>query len=94
MLKTNSYFDGKVQSIGFDNAEGRSTVGVMEPGEYTFGTNTVEYMTVISGEMKVLLPGETEWKVFGKGETFIVGKDLSFSLVLEAQSAYHCLYKD
>jgi len=59
MLTTNSYFEGKVMSIGLDNKEGHSTVGVMEAGDYTFGTSTVEYMTVVSGAMKVLLPGET-----------------------------------
>lgn len=94
MLSTNSYFEGKVMSIAFSNAEGRSTVGVMEAGEYTFGTSTVEYMTVVSGAMKVLLPGETEWKVYAKGQTFIVGKDQKFSLVLNEQSAYHCRYED
>ncbi len=93
MLTTNSYFEGKVMSIGLDNKEGHSTVGVMEAGDYTFGTSTVEYMTVVSGAMKVLLPGETEWKTFTKGETFIVAKDQKFSLVLEEQSAYLCRYE-
>jgi uncharacterized protein YaiE (UPF0345 family) len=93
MLTTNSYFEGNVMSIGLNNAEGRSTVGVMEAGEYTFGTSTVEYMTVVSGAMKVLLPGETEWKTYGKGETFIVAKDQKFSLVLDEQSAYLCRYE-
>jgi uncharacterized protein YaiE (UPF0345 family) len=92
MLKTNSYFDGKVMSIALENAEGKSTVGVMEAGEYTFGTSTVEYMTVISGAMNVLLPGESEWRIYTKGETFVVAKDAKFQLQLAEQSAYHCLY--
>ena len=36
MLKVNEYFDGKVKSIGFANAGGNATVGVMAPGEYQF----------------------------------------------------------
>lgn len=93
MLQVNEYFDGKVKSIGLENVEGKSTIGVMEPGDYEFGTATVEYMTVTSGIMNVLLPGETEWKSFGKGETFIVDKDVKFKVKMDAQVAYICLYK-
>jgi uncharacterized protein YaiE (UPF0345 family) len=50
MFKTNQYFDGKVVSIGLDSAEGTATVGVMQAGEYEFGTSSLEIMTVISGE--------------------------------------------
>lgn len=93
MLQVNEYFDGKVKSIGLENKEGKSTIGVMEAGEYEFGTATVEYMTVSSGVMNVLLPGETEWKSFGKGETFIVEKDKKFKVKFDTQVAYICLYK-
>jgi len=50
-------------------------------------------MTVTSGIMNVLLPGETEWKSFGKGETFIVDKDVKFKVKMDTQVAYICLYK-
>ncbi len=93
MLKNNEYFDGKVKSIGFENAEGIATVGVMEAGEYEFGTSTDEYMTVSSGSMDVLLPGETEWKTFAKGDEFFVGKDKSFKVKSNAAAAYLCVYK-
>ncbi len=59
MLNVSEYFDGKVKSIGFDSAStGRASVGVMAEGEYTFGTAQPEEMTVVSGSMKVLLPGK------------------------------------
>lgn len=93
MLEVNEYFGGSVKSIALDNAEGKSTVGVMEAGEYEFGTTTIEYMTVVSGSMNVLLPDTKEWKVFEKGQTFVVEKDKKFKLNLTEQSAYHCLYK-
>jgi len=92
MLTVNSYFDDKVRSIGLDNSEGHSTVGVMEPGEYEFGTSTVEYMTVISGLLTVLLPGETQWKDVAKGQTFIVPAHQKFQLKVPQQTAYHCRY--
>ena len=60
MFKTNEYFDGKVKSIALDSTEGTATIGVMAAGEYEFGTTTIEIMTVISGELSVMLPGETE----------------------------------
>ena len=93
MLKNNEYFDGKVKSIGFENEEGIATVGVMEAGEYEFGTSTDEYMTVTSGSMDVLLPGEKDWQTFTYGKEFFVGKDKSFKVRSKAAAAYICVYK-
>lgn len=92
-FKVNEYFDGKVKSIAFSNSEGTATIGVMAPGEYEFGTSTVEYMTVISGKLKVMLPGRSDWENFLPGQTFIVEKDKKFKLIVEEDSAYKCLYK-
>lgn len=93
MFKVNEYFKGKVMSMAFENGEGRATVGIMAPGEYEFGTSTVEYMTIISGEMTVLLPGQTEWVTYKPFETFVVDKNSSFKLLVKADCAYKCLYK-
>ncbi|MGE5424050.1 MAG: pyrimidine/purine nucleoside phosphorylase [Syntrophothermus sp.] len=93
MLKTNEYFDGKVKSIAFHNHKGPSTIGVMEPGDYEFGTSTIEYMTVVSGTMQVLLPDEDEWSEYGPGETFIVGKNKKFKLKVPEDCAYLCEYR-
>jgi purine/pyrimidine-nucleoside phosphorylase len=93
MFKTNAYFDGRVMSMAYENQEGRATIGIMAPGEYTFGTSSTEYMTVVSGEMTVKLPGETEWKTYQPFETFVVEKDTEFQLVIKADCAYKCIYK-
>jgi uncharacterized protein YaiE (UPF0345 family) len=93
MLKVNEYFEGKVKSIAMENAEGVATVGVMEAGEYEFGTSTVEYMTITSGVLGVLLPGETKWTSYGKGKTFMVDKDVRFRVKAGGQVSYYCLYK-
>ena len=93
MFKVNEYYDGNVKSLAFENTEGTVTAGVMAPGEYEFGTSTVEYMTVISGELVVQLAGETEWKSYTPFETFIVEKDSSFKLKVKEQTAYKCIYK-
>lgn len=93
MFKVNEYFDGKVKSLAIKNAEGDVTVGVMAAGEFEFGTTTVEYMTVTSGELVVQLPGETDWKSYKPFETFIVEKDKKFKVKVSEQTAYKCVYK-
>ncbi len=93
MLEVNEYFDGAVKSIGLNNANGRSTVGVMASGEYEFSTGSIEIMTVISGELTVQLPGSTEWQVFTEGESFEVAADTSFKVQVKTETAYHCSYK-
>lgn len=93
MFTVNEYFEGKVKSIAFKTEEGPATIGVMAPGEYTFGTNTIEYMTVTSGLMSVLLPGSTEWKNYREFETFRVEKDVEFQVKVLEDTSYRCLYK-
>ena len=93
MINVNEYFDGKVKSLALENNEGPVTCGVMVPGDYEFGTSTVEYMTVISGKLTVQLPGSTEWKEYKPFETFIVEKDTKFKVKVEETTAYKCLYK-
>jgi len=93
MLNVSEYFDGKVKSIGFDSAStGRASVGVMAEGEYTFGTAQPEEMTVVSGSLKVLLPGESEWKRYVAGEVFNVPGHSEFHLQVAESSAYLCRY--
>jgi uncharacterized protein YaiE (UPF0345 family) len=93
MFKTNEYFDGKVKSIALDSAEGTATVGAMAKGEYEFGTSSVEVMTVISGKLSIMQPGEKEWKVYKKFESFVVAKDVKFKVKCDEDTPYLCLYK-
>jgi purine/pyrimidine-nucleoside phosphorylase len=91
--KANVYFDGKVTSRTVLFADGsRKTLGLMMPGEYEFGTDAREVMEVLAGEMKVLLPGETEWRTFGAGEAFEVPAKSSFKLILDGVADYCCSY--
>ena len=93
MLKVNEYFEGKVKSIAVENAQGKSTVGVMDVGEFEFGTNTIEHMTVITGLLTVLLPNATEWKDYQAGETFVVPANTIFKLKVPQQTAFLCRYE-
>ncbi len=93
MFKTNEYFDGNVKSIAFEMPEGPATIGVMAAGEYNFGTSSVEYMTVTSGELTVQQPGETDWKSYKPFETFKVAKDVTFKVKAATDTTYLCLYR-
>ncbi|WP_341226166.1 pyrimidine/purine nucleoside phosphorylase [uncultured Arcticibacterium sp.] len=92
MIEANVYFDNNVKSLGYETPEGKSSIGVMEPGEYTFGTGAPEIMNVIQGALTVLLPGETEWKTFKGGEHFNVIGDSSFNVKVDTQTSYMCQY--
>jgi len=92
MLDTNEYFDGNVKSIGFKTATLAATVGVMEIGEYEFGTSEKETMTVVSGALTVMLPHASEWKTFNQGDSFIVAANEKFQLKVDVATAYLCTY--
>ncbi len=89
-LKVNEYFEGNVKSISFQGRPYSSTVGVMAPGEYEFGTGKPEIMTVISGELDVKLPGKDEWKKFAAGSKFDVAANSKFQLKVLQDTAYLC----
>lgn len=93
MLEVNAYFDDKVKSIAFDGGDLPATVGVMSPGEYTFGTQKREYMSVICGALNVKLPNTDQWQTFSNGESFIVEANQSFDLRVATDTAYLCKYE-
>lgn len=93
MFHVNEYFDGKVKSLAFNSSSGKATLGVMAPGDYEFGTSTVEYMTVVSGVMEVMLPAENQWKSYKPFETFMVPKDVRFKVKMNEETAYLCRYE-
>ena len=91
--KANVYSDGKVTSRTVLFADGsKKTLGIMLPGEYTFGTDTKELMEILSGELMVLLPGEPVWKVMRGGESFEVPANAKFSLKIATVTDYCCSY--
>ncbi|WP_113663991.1 pyrimidine/purine nucleoside phosphorylase [Pedobacter nanyangensis] len=92
MITVNEYFDGAVKSLAFEN-NGKSTVGVIDSGEYEFGTSTHETMLVVAGAMDVLLPGESQWNTFSAGQHFEVPANTYFKVKAVAQVAYLCRYK-
>jgi uncharacterized protein YaiE (UPF0345 family) len=91
--RANVYSDGKVTSRTVLFADGsKKTLGIMLPGEYTFGTDAKEIMEILAGELEVLLPGETAWKTVRGGESFEVPAKAKFSLNVATLVDYCCSY--
>lgn len=91
--RANVYFDGKVTSRTVLFADGtRKTLGIMLPGEYEFGTDCVEVMEILAGELRVLLPGETEWLSITGSGVFTVPANVRFKLEVTAVTDYCCSY--
>ena len=93
MFEVNDYFDGKVKSVAFQGEKLPATVGVMAPGEYTFGTSQNEVMTVVSGCLTVKLPGTDDWQSFAATESFAVKANSSFEVKVANDTAYLCTYE-
>jgi uncharacterized protein YaiE (UPF0345 family) len=91
--EANVYFDGKVTSRTVLFGDGsKKTLGVMLPGEYEFGTADKEIMEILSGDLDVLLPGETGWRTIKGGESFTVAPNAKFKLKVRKLSDYCCSF--
>jgi len=88
MLKHNSYFEGKVQSVGFERLGRKMTAGVISPGEYHFGTDAPERMTIVSGEVDAKLGGA--WRTYPAGTVFEIPGKSGFDVRASEPAAYLC----
>ena len=90
MLKHNTYFEGKVQSVGFERNGARATVGVIAPGEYHFNTSAAERMTVVSGLLRAKIAGG-EWITYPTGTYFEAPANSGFDVAAAGgPAAYLC----
>lgn len=91
--EANVYFDGKVTSraIEFPNGETK-TLGIMQPGDYEFGTEAAELMEITRGSLMLQLAGEDGWTEVKGGESFDVPAKSSFKVVVEEVTDYVCSY--
>ncbi|MDA3909376.1 MAG: pyrimidine/purine nucleoside phosphorylase [Sulfurimonas sp.] len=90
--EANIYYDGNVTSRTVELADGSTvSLGIMLPGNYTFGTNEAEIMEMQSGDLEIKLPGK-EWKTLNTPETFNVGANASFDVKVKTVTDYCCSY--
>lgn len=91
--EANIYFDGGVTSRSIVFSDGtKKTLGIMMPGEYEFGTADKELMEILSGELLVLLPGETDWKQIVGGQAFEVAANAKFTMKVSKLTDYCCSF--
>lgn len=91
----NVYFDGKVTSRKVTFADGSyKTLGIMMPGDYTFGTEKAELMEIMAGTLDYRLKDETEWHHIEAGQSFNVPANASFDLKISQLVDYCCSYLD
>ena len=91
--KANVYYEGKVTSRAVLFADGtKKTLGIILPGEYSFGTGDKEIMEILGGELRALLPGETQWQTYSEGQSFEVPANSRFECEAEGVCDYCCSY--
>jgi len=93
MINVNEYFNGQVKSLGYETSAGKSTIGVIDPGEYEFSTSQEETMHIIEGELTAFLPLNQNWQIFTKGQHFVVPAHTAFKIKATTQTAYLCQYR-
>jgi purine/pyrimidine-nucleoside phosphorylase len=93
--EANIYFDGNVTSrtVTFDDGTTR-TLGIMMPGDYTFGTSKAELMEIMAGELTYRLADTDEWIAIKAGQSFDVPANSSFDLKVNELADYCCSYLD
>lgn len=95
VAKANIYFDGKVVSHTIRFADGtKKTLGLIYAGEYHFGTDSPERMSIIAGNCEVKFDGKDDWQTFGAGSEFRVPAKSGFSIAVAGGIAeYVCSYE-
>jgi len=89
--KPNIYFEGKVFSYSLFFEDGsKKTLGQI--GEYEFNTKEKEIIEITSGELKILIANESEWKNIVSGMIFEVPANSSFKLKIAEVISYCCSY--
>ena len=91
--QANVYYDGNVTSRTVLFADGtKKTLGIILPGEYSFGTGDKEIMEILGGELRALLPGETQWQTYSEGQSFEVPANSRFACATDGVCDYCCSY--
>ncbi len=90
--QANIYFNGAVTSrtIIFEDGT-KKTLGICQPGEYTFNTGAAELMEILSGELDVKI-ADGGWGPVKGGESFVVPANSSFTMKVKSVTDYCCSF--
>ena len=91
--KANQYFDGQVTSRTVIESDGsKKTLGIMMPGNYTFGTELAEHMDILAGHCEIKFPEDSNIETIKGGEYFEVPANSSFDIKVLEVTDYCCTY--
>ena len=91
--QANVYFDGKCVSHTVRFADGTSkTVGVIMPSSLVLNTGAPEIMEGVGGSCRVRRKGESDWTIYGAGQSFEVPGNSSFEISCDEPYHYVCHY--
>ncbi|MDT8311577.1 MAG: pyrimidine/purine nucleoside phosphorylase [Methylophaga sp.] len=93
--EANIYFGGNVTSRKVTFADGSfKTLGIMMPGNYTFGTEQAELMEIMAGRLQYRLKDTRDWVKITAGQSFNVPANASFDIQIAELVDYCCSYLD
>jgi uncharacterized protein YaiE (UPF0345 family) len=93
VCEANIYFNGAVTSRTVLFPDGtKKTLGIMQPGEYTFNTGAAELMEILSGELDLQQAGETGWHRIDGGQSFQVAANSAFTMRVQSVTDYCCSF--
>ncbi len=91
--KANIYFDGKVTSRTVVQADGsKKTLGIMNPGQYTFDTELAEHIEILTGEVEITFLDDNNIDIIRNGEYFEIPANSEFNIKVNAITDYCCTY--
>jgi len=91
--KGNVFFDGKCVSHSVIFPDGsRKTVGVILPSTLTFNVSTPELMEITSGNCRVKIGDEPEFKTYAAGDQFSVAANSRFVIETNEVVNYVCSF--
>jgi uncharacterized protein YaiE (UPF0345 family) len=90
--EANVYFNGGVTSrtLLFEDGS-KKTLGIIQPGDYTFNTDAAELMEILSGELDVQIAGGA-WGPVQGGESFAIPAKSSFTMKVKTITDYCCSF--
>jgi uncharacterized protein YaiE (UPF0345 family) len=90
--KANLFFDGAVASRTIIFADGtKKTLGIIQPGEFTFNTGVAEIMEFLSGDLDYRI-AEGDWKSISGSGSFSIPANSSFTMKVKTISDYCCSF--
>lgn len=91
--QANVYFDGAVASRTVIFPDGsKKTLGLMQPGEYTFNTGVAEIMEILAGELEYRVGDSGAWIRVVGGESFQVPANSAFTMKVATVTDYCCSF--